>query len=174
MMQLIIDFIKIYGINIFLIIILFFWGKFFLKKIVKKTIKKILKDENKEKLILERRVKTIGSIIIKIGNVVIYIIIFLMILNLFGVNIGPILAGTGIIGLAVSFGAQSLVKDFISGLFILIENQYAIGDKIKIDDKEGEVIKITMRSTILRNEKGSIFYVPNGSIKTVENFSQKI
>lgn len=96
-----------------------------------------------------------------------------MILNLFGVNIGPILAGTGIIGLAVSFGAQSLVKDFISGLFILIENQYAIGDKIKIDDKEGEVIKITMRSTILRNEKGFIFYVPNGSIKTVENFLKK-
>jgi small conductance mechanosensitive channel len=166
------DFIKIYGMNIFLIIFLFFLGKIILKKIVKKIIKKLFKNENKEKLILEKRVKTIGNIIIKIGNVIIYVIIILMILNLFGINIGPILAGTGIVGLAVSFGAQSLVKDFISGLFILIENQYAIGDTIKIDDKTGEVIKITLRSTILRDDNGVIFYIPNGLIKSVQNFSQ--
>jgi len=166
------DFIKIYGINIFLIIILFFCGKFILKQIVKKIIKKLFRDETKEKMVLEKRVKTIENIVIKIGNVIIYVIIILMTLNLFGVNIGPILAGTGIIGLAVSFGAQSLVKDFISGLFILIENQYAIGDIISIDDKKGEVIRITLRSTILRDDKGTIFYIPNGVIKSVQNFSQ--
>ncbi|PKL72238.1 hypothetical protein CVV26_02510 [Candidatus Kuenenbacteria bacterium HGW-Kuenenbacteria-1] len=166
------QFIKIYGMNIFLIIVLFFGGRFFLKKIVKKIIKQLFKNENKEKNILEKRAKTIGKMIVGVGNVVIYVIVFLMIFNLFGVNIGPVLAGTGIIGLAVSFGAQSIVKDFISGLFILIENQYAIGDHIKIDDKEGMVIKITMRSTLLQNENGAVSYIPNGSIKTVTNFSQ--
>lgn len=167
-----INFIKIYGLNIFWIIVLFFFGKIILKKIVRAIIKKLFEGSNEEKIILKKRAKTIENIIIKIGNVIIYIIIFLMILNFFRVNIGPILAGTGIIGLAISFGAQSLIKDFISGLFILIENQYAIGDKIKIDDKEGEVIKITLRSTILRNEK-EIIFIPNGLIKTVVNFSQK-
>lgn len=166
------DFIKIHGINIFWIIFLFFCGRFFLKKIVKKIIRRLFKDGDKEKNILEKRAKTIGKMIIGVGNVIIYVIVFLMILNLFSVNIGPILAGTGIIGLAVSFGAQSIVKDFISGLFILIENQYAIGDKVKIDDKEGMVIKITMRSTLLQNENGAVSYIPNGSIKIVTNFSQ--
>ena len=95
-----------------------------------------------------------------------------MILILFDVDIRPILAGAGVIGLAIGFGAQSLVKDFVSGLFILIENQYNIGDKVKIGSSEGNVIKITMRSTVLRDEEGKTYYISNGSIKGVINMSQ--
>ncbi len=96
-----------------------------------------------------------------------------MILNLFGVDIRPILAGVGVLGLAVGFGAQSLVKDFVSGLFILVENQYSIGDTVKIGSFEGEVIRITMRSTVLRDDGGKTFYISNGLIKDVINLSQQ-
>jgi len=96
-----------------------------------------------------------------------------MILNLFGVDIRPILAGVGVIGLAIGFGAQSLVKDFVSGLFILVENQYRIGDKVKIGSSEGNVIRITMRSTVLKDEEGKIYYISNGSIKNVINMTQQ-
>ncbi len=95
-----------------------------------------------------------------------------MTLSLFGVDITPILAGAGVIGLAIGFGAQSLVKDIVSGLFILVENQYGIGDKIKIGSFEGQVFKITMRSTVLRDDEGRTFYISNGLIKDIVNFSQ--
>lgn len=122
----------------------------------------------------EKRAETLGHIIIATGNIVIYGIILLMVLSLFGVDIRPILAGAGVIGLAVGFGAQTLVKDFVSGLFILIENQYGIGDKVKIGSFEGKVIKITMRSTVLKDEEGKLYYMSNGSISNVTNLSQQI
>ena len=96
-----------------------------------------------------------------------------MVLNLFNIDIRPILAGAGIIGLAIGFGTQSLVKDFVSGLFILIENQYGIGDKVKLGNFEGEVVKITMRSTVLKDKEGKTCYISNGSIKDIINMSQK-
>lgn len=143
-----------------------------MKKLVKRMIK-MVEDEDKEKSSdIEKRAQTLGSIIITTGNVVIYIIVLLMILKLFGVDITPILAGVGIIGLAVGFGAQSVVKDFVSGLFILIENRYSVGDKVKIGGFEGRVKKITIRSTILEDDEGKTFYISNGLIKEVVNFSQ--
>jgi len=164
--------IKTYGADVAWIIALFFLGRIILRKIVKRAIKISIGEGQKDKAQLKKRAKTLGSILIATGNVIIYIIILLMTLNLFGINIAPILAGAGIIGLAIGFGAQSLVKDFVSGLFILLENQYSVGDKVKIGSFEGEVLKITMRSTILRDEEGKTFYVSNGLIKDVTNFSQ--
>ncbi|MCK4800131.1 mechanosensitive ion channel, partial [Candidatus Parcubacteria bacterium] len=101
-----------------------------------------------------------------------YAIILFTILSLFNIDIRPILAGAGIIGLAIGFGAQSLVKDFVSGLFILIENQYGIGDKVKIGSSEGKVTRITMRSTVLKDEEGRTYYISNGSIKDVIKMPQ--
>ena len=105
------------------------------------------------------------------GNIVIYVVITVMVLSLFGVDIRPILAGAGVIGLAIGFGAQSLVKDFVSGLFILVENQYGIGDTVKIGSFEGRVVRITMRSTVLRNTEGKTYFISNGLIKDVINLS---
>jgi len=96
-----------------------------------------------------------------------------MTLSLFGVDTTPILAGAGVIGLAIGFGAQSLVKDFVSGLFILVENQYSVGDRVKIGNFEGRVIRITMRSTVLHDDEGKTFYISNGLIKDVTNLSQQ-
>ncbi|MCK4520344.1 mechanosensitive ion channel [Candidatus Parcubacteria bacterium] len=168
----IIDIIKTYSISVFWILVLFFGARVVLKKIVRKMIK-LVEDENYEdKSDSEKRAETLGGIIITTGNVVIYIVVLLMVLKLFGVDITPILAGVGIIGLAVGFGAQSLVKDFVSGLFILIENQYGIGDKVKIGSFEGRVKKITMRATVLQDDEGKTFHISNGLIKDVVNFSQ--
>jgi small conductance mechanosensitive channel len=95
-----------------------------------------------------------------------------MILEEAGIQIGPILAGAGIVGLAVGFGAQYLIKDIITGLFIILENQYRIGDVIKIDSTEGTVEKITMRLTTLRDMSGTVHHIPHGEIKRVSNLSK--
>jgi small conductance mechanosensitive channel len=93
----------------------------------------------------------------------------LMLAREFGMDIGPILAGAGILGLAVGFGAQSLVKDFFSGFFLLVEDQVRIGDVVEAGGKSGLVEKVTLRTTTLRGLDGTLHVVPNGEIQTVSN-----
>jgi small conductance mechanosensitive channel len=90
-----------------------------------------------------------------------------------GINITPILASAGVVGLAVGFGAQSLVKDVISGFFILFEDQYGVGDVVDIDGKSGLVERMNLRITQLRNTAGELITIPNGSIKIVSNRSKE-
>ncbi|HEU5039550.1 MAG TPA: mechanosensitive ion channel family protein [Gemmatimonadales bacterium] len=116
----------------------------------------------------ERRGKTISQLLRSVGRVVIIVIALLLTFNLF-IDIGPILAGAGILGLAVSFGAQSLVKDVISGFFILFENQFAIGDVIEAAGQSGVVEKMTLRVVVLRDVEGAMHVIPNGEIKVVSN-----
>ncbi|MGH7499376.1 MAG: mechanosensitive ion channel family protein [Gemmatimonadales bacterium] len=116
----------------------------------------------------ERRGKTIAQLLRSVGRVVIVTIALLLTFNIF-IDIGPILAGAGILGLAISFGAQSLVKDVISGFFILFENQFAIGDVIEVAGKSGTVEKMTLRVVVLRDVYGVMHVVPNGEIKVVSN-----
>jgi len=172
MQELIISLIKQNAIDIIWITILFFFGKLILKLIVKRLAQVVDDGDDLHISQKEKRAETLGRVIISIGNIVIYAIILFMVLNLFGIDIRPILAAAGIIGLAIGFGAQSLVKDFVSGLFILVENQYGIGDQVKIGSSEGEVIRITMRSTVLKDKEGKIYYLSNGLIKDVINMSQ--
>src|SRR5688500_4610022 len=119
----------------------------------------------------ERRGKTISQLLRSMGRVVIYAIALLLTFNVF-IDIGPILAGAGILGLAVSFGAQSLVKDVISGFFILFENQFAIGDVIEAGGKSGVVEKMTLRVVVLRDVEGAMHVIPNGEIKVVSNMTR--
>jgi moderate conductance mechanosensitive channel len=116
----------------------------------------------------ERRGHTIAQLLRSVGRVVLAVIALLLTFNVF-IDIGPILAGAGILGLAVSFGAQSLVKDVISGFFILFENQFAIGDVIEIAGKSGVVEKMTLRVAVLRDGEGVMHVVPNSEIKVVSN-----
>jgi len=173
MLEFIINIIKQNAVDIVWIIVLFFFGRIVLKIIVKRLIKIVDDGDDKHISQKEKRAETLGHIVVATGNIIIYVVVLLMILNLFGVDIRPILAGVGVLGLAVGFGAQSLVKDFVSGLFILVENQYGIGDKVKIGNFEGKVIRITMRSTVLRDDDGKTFYISNGLIKDVINLSQQ-
>jgi moderate conductance mechanosensitive channel len=116
----------------------------------------------------ERRGQTISQLLRSVGRVVVFAIALLLTFNVF-IDIGPILAGAGILGLAVSFGAQSLVKDVISGFFILFENQFSIGDVIEVAGKSGLVEKMTLRVVQLRDGEGVMHVVPNGEIKVVSN-----
>lgn len=117
----------------------------------------------------EKQAATLGKVIRNISRILVWSVAVMMVLKELGIDIGPILAGIGIIGLAVGFGAQSLVKDFLAGMFILIENQYNVGDVIEAAGAKGQVEKITLRATTLRDLKGNVHIIPNGTIAVVTN-----
>jgi moderate conductance mechanosensitive channel len=120
----------------------------------------------------EQRVKTLAGLVRTVGVIFVLLIAFFMVLDGVGVNIGPLLAGAGVLGLAFSFGAQSLVKDVISGLFILFENQLGVGDVVRIGEAGGMVEKMTLRVIVLRDLQGAVHIIPNGSINTVTNLTR--
>ena len=118
----------------------------------------------------EEQKKRVGTIVGVVGGALtfaVYVIALLMILPEFGVNIEPILAGVGLAGLAVGMAAKDILTDFISGLFILIEDQYDVGDRVKVADVTGIVIEITLRRTVIEGGDGVIHLIPNREIKTV-------
>jgi len=119
----------------------------------------------------ERRGATIASLVRSLGTVVVVLMAVLFTLNLF-ISIGPILAGAGVLGLAISFGAQSLVKDVIAGFFVLLENQFAVGDVIQAGGKSGVVEKMTLRIVQLRDLEGVLHTIPNGDIGPVSNMTR--
>lgn len=117
----------------------------------------------------DRRLRTLNSISNAVISFLIWAIAFIMILNTLGVNTAPILASAGILSVAIGFGAQSLVRDFVTGMFIIAENQYRVGDYVEIGNVKGTVKAVTMRTTIVTDDDGSIFYIPNGSIVVTGN-----
>jgi small conductance mechanosensitive channel len=119
----------------------------------------------------QKRIKTINSIIGAIAALGVWSVAILMILDKLGVPIGPIIASAGILGAAIAFGTQSLIKDFVSGLFIIAENQYQIDDYVDIGSVSGKVEAISVRTTTVRGEDGSLYFVPNGSITITSNKS---
>ncbi len=162
-----------YGIKIVTIALVFLFSRLLLEKTVTQIVKFSNGDAESKKTTAQKRAKTLAHLMDTTGGFIILVVILLMALNdLFSVDIKPLLTGVGIIGLAIGFGAQSLVKDFVSGLFILIEDQYNIGDRVKIGSFEGTVSKINIRSTILKDDDDNIYYIPNGSIANVINLSQ--
>ncbi|GIW64764.1 MAG: hypothetical protein KatS3mg092_0697 [Patescibacteria group bacterium] len=135
-----------------------------IKKILKTAIFGVEKTQN-EKLL--RKSQTLRSFLDSIVYVVIYFGVIYYILVLWEVNLTPFLTGAGIIGLAFSFGAQSLAKDLISGFFIIFDNQFEVGDYVKIAALEGKVKKITLRYTVLKDKKDNTIIIPNSQITSV-------
>ena len=121
----------------------------------------------------EQRVSTLGDVLGGLLRAVVWIVVVLMVLGEVGVNLAPLLAGAGIAGIAIGFGAQSLVKDFLSGFFILLEDQYGVGDVINLGDATGTVEEISLRVSRLRSTDGTVWFVPNGEIKRVGNTSRE-
>jgi len=118
------------------------------------------------------RLKTFSHLIKWLGTVAIAVFSLYMLLENFGINVAPLLAGAGIVGLAVGFGGQYLIRDVINGVFILMEGQYRINDVVKIGEFGGLVEGLNLRHTKLRDLEGRVIYIPNGEIKTVVNFTQ--
>ncbi|PYV48915.1 MAG: mechanosensitive ion channel family protein [Acidobacteria bacterium] len=116
-----------------------------------------------------QQIRTLTSVITSVGVFVILFIAILEVLSLLGLNLGPMLASAGIAGLAIGFGAQTMVHDFINGFFILFENQYDLGDMVRIAGVKGTVEKMSLRQTVLRDEDGTVHIVPNSAIQIVSN-----
>ena len=119
-----------------------------------------------------QRAMTIGSVLKSVITIVLIAVFGTMMLSEVGVNIAPIIASAGIIGVALGFGAQSLVRDFLSGIFMIFEDQYGVGDVVDVGEATGTIEAVTLRVTRLRDLSGTVWYVPNGEILRVGNMSQ--
>ncbi len=120
----------------------------------------------------EQRAKTIGSVLKSFVTILIFGIAFLEIMIVMGLDITPLLTSAGILGVAIGFGAQNLVKDFLSGMFMLLEDQYGVGDVIDLGPATGTVEAVALRTTTIRDGNGTVWYVRNGEILRVGNSSQ--
>lgn len=120
----------------------------------------------------QQRAQTIGSVLKSTVSIVLLVWVVLTILNVFGVNIAPFIASAGVVGLAIGFGAQNLVRDFVTGVFMLLEDQYGVGDIVDLGEAIGEVESVGLRVTTVRDIDGTLWYVRNGEILRVGNMSQ--
>lgn len=119
-----------------------------------------------------KRADTLSRVFRYVTTVVISLITFIAVLSELGVSVAPILGAAGVVGLAVGFGAQSLVKDYVTGLFLLVENQIRQGDVVQLGEHSGSVEEVTLRYVRLRDYSGNVYYIPNGTITTVINMSR--
>lgn len=119
-----------------------------------------------------QRARALGSVLLSVASAVVFTVAAMLVLAELGMNLGPLLASAGIAGLALGFGAQNLVKDFIAGLFMLLEDQYGVGDTVDLGDVTGTVEAVGLRTTTVRDNQGVIWYIRNGEIARVGNRSQ--
>jgi small-conductance mechanosensitive channel len=178
--------------HILLILAVAFLANVFVRRAIRRLTNKIVDPESQERLRSLRRrapaaiidtgslslrsaarARTLGLVLRSIASAVIWTIAAAMILGELGVNLGPLIAGAGIAGVAIGFGAQSLVKDFLSGIFMLVEDQYGVGDIIDAGEATGTVEAVTLRTTRLRDVQGTVWHIPNGTIERVGNMSQQ-
>lgn len=120
-----------------------------------------------------QRAETIGDLIRSISGFAVWSIAVLMVLGELGLNLGPLIAGAGIMGIALGFGAQNLVRDFISGIFMMVEDQYGVGDVVDVGPASGLVEAVSLRTTRVRDVDGVVWHVPNGTIDRIGNKSQQ-
>ena len=162
-----------HGVKILFIVI----GAYILTKIIYKFIEKsvriaVVGDQFSTAESEKKREDTLIQIFSATTKIAIYTITILMVLEEFGVMIGPIIAAAGIVGLAFGFGGQYLIRDIIAGLFIIFENQYRVGDVVSFDIATGLVEEISLRKTTLRDLDGTVHHIPHGEIKKVSNFTK--
>lgn len=161
------------GLRIIVVLIASIALYFIAKNVARRVIKlSVVIQEGEDAVGEQQRENTLIQIATVVLKVVVVIISGLMIASEFGIAIAPLLASAGVVGLALGFGGQYLIKDVISGLFIILENQYRIDDAVEIAGISGKVEKITLRVTTLRDLDGIIHHIPHGEIKTVSNKSK--
>lgn len=141
------------------------------RRVARRIIRTVDDGDDSTMTAAEKRGHTVAQLLRSVGRVVILVIAGLLTIGQF-IPIGPLLAAASVVGLAVSFGAQSLVKDVIAGFFILVENQFAVGDVIEAGGKSGSVERMTLRVVMLRDLRGVLHIVPNGQITTVSNLTR--
>ena len=151
-------------------------GTWVLIRLADMVLFRLVRDLKLKEKVSERQRKRLGSlgrVFTQVAAAILYTIALIVVLGQLGINIGPVLAGAGIVGISVGLGAQSLFKDIFNGVFILLENQYDVGDVIKVAGVEGLVENLTLRNTRLRDIEGNVHVIPNGEIKVVTNTTQE-
>ena len=163
-----------HGIRILIIVVVGAVLWFALNKVLPPIVRRsVVRTKYKEsKGGMEKRTNTLLSIFKGVGRVFIVIVGIMMILSEVGIAVAPVLAGFGIIGIAIGFGAQYLIRDLIAGIFIILENQYRVGDVVRVAGIAGLVEEVSLRKTVLRDLDGIVHYVPNGEIRTASNFTR--
>ncbi len=141
-------------------------------RILRKHLIELSKREAIQTAMRATQLRTLASVVYSVGLALVFFVAGMQILEVLQINIAPLLASAGIAGLAVGFGAQTLVRDVINGFFILLENQFDIGDVIKVGGVQGTVEKLTLRRTLLRDADGTLHTVPNGQISIVSNMTR--
>ncbi|MEA1929580.1 MAG: mechanosensitive ion channel family protein [Patescibacteria group bacterium] len=162
-----------HGVKIVLIILMAFivqkFGGLFIEKLIRRIIvADPLRPPNSER----KREDTLIQIFVGTLKIVLWLVVLMLVLEEVGIAIGPIIAAAGIVGLAFGFGGQYLIRDLISGLFVIMENQYRIGDVVSIAGISGSVEDISLRMTTLRDLDGAVHHIPHGEITTVSNLSK--
>ncbi|TET40494.1 MAG: mechanosensitive ion channel family protein [Dehalococcoidia bacterium] len=172
----VIDWLVSHGVRIFIILLISAALYFALKRLVPPALKLSTKKRGRGKKAeeeAEKRIKTLSRFFVGTGAVLIIVAGAFMILSEIGINITPVVAGFGIAGIAIGFGAQSLVKDLIAGIFIIVENHYSVGDWVQIAGIGGGVEEINLRRTVLRDFDGTVHVIPNGEIRVASNFTKE-
>ena len=169
--QNLISWVLSHGIKIFGILIVAYLINKLGEKVIERAIRKGVRDTTKEAT--EKRQNTLIGVFVGALKIIVWLVAIMMILPELGINAGPILAGAGILGVALGFGAQYMIRDFLAGLFIIIENQYREGDVVCLDGTCGLVEDINLRKTVLRDLDGTVHHVPNGEIKKASNLSKQ-
>jgi len=159
------------GIKVIVILFLALVISKIAKVFVSRTVKTIVEKSNGQ--IQKERAKTLSKVFSSTLKIMIWVIAILMLLPEFGINPTPLLAGAGLIGLAIGMGSKNLVQDYLAGLFILLEDQYRVGEEIDISGKKGRVVDLTLRRTVIKDSEGTVHYIPNGQIKSASNLSRK-
>jgi moderate conductance mechanosensitive channel len=168
------EWISTSGLKILAILIVVWVVRKFSNVIIARLVRQSIKrDHFSTKMDEERREQTLISIITTSLRIALWVLGTMIVLTELGINIGPLLAGAGVAGLAIGFGAQSLIKDFVAGIFIIMENQYRVGDIVKLDDISGQVEAITMRATVLRDLNGRVHHISNGNITVATNMTME-
>ena len=172
--ELIIPWLLTQGIKILIIGIIAYLLNIILSRIISRAVRvAVVPDINLSLEAEKKREDTLIRIFNGVLRVIILLIALLMILQESGIEIAPLLAGAGIVGLAVGFGGQYLIRDLISGMFIILENQYRIGDVVNINATGGMVEDISLRMTTLRDLNGTVHHIPHGEIKMISNLSKR-
>lgn len=143
-----------------------------LLRMVRRRLRDISENKALPSGLRAQQLRTLSEVVYSAGVFIIVFLAALQILPLLGVNIGPLLASAGIAGLAIGFGAQTLVKDIINGFFILMDNQYEVGDVVRLAGITGTVEGMTLRKTVLRDDQGALSTIPNSEIKIVSNLTR--
>ena len=160
-------------LTIALVVILAIFASRLLTRAIRRFVDGIERQAGTSNRRVRQRAETIGLVLKSVGRASIFILAVMTILGEIGLDVAPLIAGAGIAGVALGFGAQTVVKDFLSGMFMLVEDQFGVGDVIDAGDAIGTVEAVSLRTTRIRSVDGTLWHVPNGTITRVGNKSQE-